>query len=69
LVLAEQRALAWGMKNGGQSPDFYNNTPSFVYGRVANPLSINNDSLEGNFPDGVANWTDASTVSHPTTVL
>lgn len=68
LVLTEERALAWGMKLGGELPKFTNTTPVFVYGRSPNPYGINNDNKEGDFPDGVANWTD-STPTHPTTVL
>jgi len=56
------------MKQGGQLPKYRNTTPYFVYGRAPNPYGMNNDAIEGNFPDGIANWTDSS-AKHPTTVL
>lgn len=44
LVLMEERALAWGLKAGGESPKFRNTTPIFVYGRAPNPYGMNNDN-------------------------
>jgi len=69
-VLVEDRSLAWAVKAGNNTFTFYNSTPIFVYGRGDNPAGAAADDVEGNFPDGRANWTlPSSDKNHPTTVM